>query len=124
MKCLAPGAVLGMLGAGQLGRMFAVAARQAGYRVAVFGGGPDSPCGQVSDFCFDKSFADSAALEEFAAVMSLATSTRIFRWTQSNFSNSESRSTRIRICSKLPSTDCSKSERCAALGFLRRTLSP
>lgn len=69
MKCLAPGAVLGMLGAGQLGRMFAVAARQAGYRVAVFGGGPDSPCGQVSDFCFDKSFADSAALEEFAAVV-------------------------------------------------------
>ncbi len=69
LRTLAPGATLGMLGAGQLGRMFALAAREAGYRIAVYGGGPESPCGQVSDVCFDRSFDDQQSLREFAAAV-------------------------------------------------------
>lgn len=69
LRTLAPGATLGMLGAGQLGRMFALAARAAGYRIAVYGGGPESPCGQVSDLCFDRSFDDQQSLREFAAAV-------------------------------------------------------
>ncbi|MGZ8434698.1 MAG: hypothetical protein ACXW6T_10200, partial [Candidatus Binatia bacterium] len=33
MKPILPGAAIGVLGSGQLGRMFAIAARQMGYRV-------------------------------------------------------------------------------------------
>ena len=40
---LSPGAVLGVLGGGQLGRMFALAARRLGYRVHVFVPDEDSP---------------------------------------------------------------------------------
>ena len=48
-KIIEPGAVIGILGDGQLGRMTAIAAAQLGYRVAVLGpGGRDSPTGQVS----------------------------------------------------------------------------
>jgi 5-(carboxyamino)imidazole ribonucleotide synthase len=44
-----PGATLGMLGGGQLGRMFALAAREMGYRIAVLDPDPDSPAAQVAD---------------------------------------------------------------------------
>jgi 5-(carboxyamino)imidazole ribonucleotide synthase len=49
---LLPGATLGVLGSGQLGRMFAMAARRMGYRVAVFSddhSGSSTPAGQVAD---------------------------------------------------------------------------
>ena len=44
-----PGATLGMLGGGQLGRMFTIAARTMGYRVMVLDPDPISPAGQVAD---------------------------------------------------------------------------
>ncbi len=44
-----PGATLGMLGGGQLGRMFTLSARTMGYRVIVLDPDPDSPAGQVAD---------------------------------------------------------------------------
>ena len=40
---LAPGATIGILGGGQLGRMTALAAARLGYRVHVFATEPDSP---------------------------------------------------------------------------------
>lgn len=49
---LAPGSTLGVLGSGQLGRMFALAARRMGYRVAVYSddrSGSSTPAGQVAD---------------------------------------------------------------------------
>ncbi|MHC4838000.1 MAG: 5-(carboxyamino)imidazole ribonucleotide synthase, partial [Planctomycetota bacterium] len=42
---LLPGACLGVLGGGQLGRMFALAARRMGYRVGVLAPGSDNPAG-------------------------------------------------------------------------------
>ena len=62
-----PGGTIGILGAGQLGRMLAVSARQMGYRVAVFGGESDSPAGQVSDLAWTGAFDDE---EKFWLVFS------------------------------------------------------
>ena len=44
-----PGSTIGLLGGGQLGRMFGIAARRMGYRVHTYEPAPDSPAGQVSD---------------------------------------------------------------------------
>jgi 5-(carboxyamino)imidazole ribonucleotide synthase len=46
---LVPGATIGVLGGGQLGRMMAVAARQMGYRIIVLDPSPRCPTAQVSD---------------------------------------------------------------------------
>ncbi len=46
---LVPGATIGVLGGGQLGRMMAVAARQMGYRIVVLDPSPRCPTAQVSD---------------------------------------------------------------------------
>jgi 5-(carboxyamino)imidazole ribonucleotide synthase len=44
-----PGKTIGILGGGQLGRMFAIAARRMGYRVHSLDPAPDCPAGQVAD---------------------------------------------------------------------------
>jgi len=59
---LLPGATLGMLGGGQLGRMFTVAARVMGYRVVVLDPDPASPAGQLADIHLRGSFDDAATL--------------------------------------------------------------
>src|ERR1700735_903419 len=64
-----PGATIGCLGGGQLGRMFALAARKMGYRVHTVDPTADSPTGQISDREYNTSFEDSPTLLEFAAVV-------------------------------------------------------
>lgn len=44
-----PGSTVGVLGSGQLGRMFAMAARRMGYRVHTYSPDTDTPTGQVAD---------------------------------------------------------------------------
>lgn len=61
-----PGATVGILGGGQLGRMFGIAARRMGYRVHAFEPNPDSPAGQISDVEVNASFSDAPALAQFA----------------------------------------------------------
>lgn len=73
MSLIGPGSTIGILGAGQLGRMLAVKARQMGYRVAVYGGNVDSPCGQVSDHCFDSPLDDTEQLRKFASLCDVVT---------------------------------------------------
>ncbi|MCP4787477.1 MAG: 5-(carboxyamino)imidazole ribonucleotide synthase [Fuerstiella sp.] len=68
-----PGSTIGILGAGQLGRMLAVSARQMGYRIAVFGGDRDSPAGQVSDLAWPGAFDDEDKLLEFARACDVVT---------------------------------------------------
>jgi 5-(carboxyamino)imidazole ribonucleotide synthase len=63
-----PGATLGILGGGQLGRMFALEAKRMGYRVAVLEPSPDSPCGQVADTVIEAAYTDEKALRELAAL--------------------------------------------------------
>ena len=49
VPAIPPGAWLGLLGGGQLGRMFCMAAQSLGYKVAVLDPGADSPAGSVAD---------------------------------------------------------------------------
>jgi 5-(carboxyamino)imidazole ribonucleotide synthase len=66
---VAPGAWLGLLGGGQLGRMFCMAAQSLGYRVAVLDPGGDSPAGTVADRHLRADYLDRTALGELAAVV-------------------------------------------------------
>ena len=68
-----PGATLGVLGGGQLGRMFAIAARRMGYRVHVFSPQGDTPTGQVADVEVTGEFEDLDAVERFAASVAAVT---------------------------------------------------
>ena len=51
-----------MLGGGQLGRMFTMAAKRLGYRVVVLEPAPDSPCGQIADEVITPTKSRCAAL--------------------------------------------------------------
>lgn len=61
-----PGATIGLLGGGQLGRMFTARARTMGYRVWVLDPDPASPAGHLADRHIHASYEDSAALAELA----------------------------------------------------------
>lgn len=65
-KMILPGATLGMLGGGQLGRMFTVAARTMGYRVMVLDPDPLSPAGQFADTHLCADYQDAQALAQMA----------------------------------------------------------
>ena len=65
-KLLLPGATLGILGSGQLGRMFAIAARRLGYRVHTFSPDTETPTGQVADREVCAPYEDLDALADFA----------------------------------------------------------
>jgi 5-(carboxyamino)imidazole ribonucleotide synthase len=72
-RVIAPGAALGVLGGGQLGRMFAIAARRMGYRVHTFSPDDDSPAGQVADLDVTATFEDLDALRTFARGVEVVT---------------------------------------------------
>jgi 5-(carboxyamino)imidazole ribonucleotide synthase len=65
---LQPGAWLGLLGGGQLGRMFTMAAQSMGYRVAVLDPGDHSPAGTVADRHVRADYLDQDALATLAAL--------------------------------------------------------
>lgn len=62
-----PGATLGLLGGGQLGRMFTAVARTRGYEVLVLDPDPASPAAQFASAHLCAPYEDEAALEEFTA---------------------------------------------------------
>jgi len=64
---ITPDAVLGVLGGGQLGRMFCVAARSMGYRVWVLDPDPHSPAGALADRHLEAGYSDKVALDEMRA---------------------------------------------------------
>lgn len=63
---LQPGSMLGVLGGGQLGRMFVHAAQAAGYRVAVLDPDAASPAGAAADAHLRAAYADAGALATLA----------------------------------------------------------
>src|ERR1700753_2385408 len=73
MKPILPGSIIGVLGSGQLGRMFAIAARQMGYRVHTFSPDRDTPTGQVADLEIVAEYEDLKAVADFAANVSVVT---------------------------------------------------
>lgn len=66
MNPILPGSAIGVLGSGQLGRMFAIAARRMGYRVHTFSPDNDTPTGQVADLEVQASYDDLDAVRRFA----------------------------------------------------------
>ncbi len=68
-----PGAVLGVLGSGQLGRMFAIAAARLGYRVHTFSPGTDTPTGHVADLEVSRPYDDLDAVRNFAEGVDVVT---------------------------------------------------
>lgn len=70
---LLPGSTIGMLGGGQLGRMFTVAARTLGYRVIVLEPDPHSPAAQLADEHIVAAYDDETALTLFGNACDVVT---------------------------------------------------
>lgn len=65
-RTILPGATIGVLGGGQLGRMLAHAGNRLGYRFVTLDPAPDSPCGQTASQIV-AGYADREAARELAA---------------------------------------------------------
>ncbi len=72
-RLIAPGATLGVLGGGQLGRMIALAARPLGYRVHVLDPDPNCAASAVVDRVVAGGFDDARAAAELAAGVDVVT---------------------------------------------------
>jgi 5-(carboxyamino)imidazole ribonucleotide synthase len=68
-----PGSTVGVLGGGQLGRMFAMAARRLGYRVHTLAPDHDTPTGQIADVEINASYDDIDAVRRFAQGVDVVT---------------------------------------------------
>ena len=68
-----PGATIGVLGGGQLGRMFAMSARRLGYRVHTFAPEHDTPTGQIADVEMVASYDELDRIREFARGVDVVT---------------------------------------------------
>jgi 5-(carboxyamino)imidazole ribonucleotide synthase len=68
-----PGQTVGIVGGGQLGRMFAIAARRLGYRVHALDPTPDAPAGQVADVEVIAPYDDIDAARRFARAVDVVT---------------------------------------------------
>src|SRR5688572_16655036 len=70
---IAPGSTIGVLGGGQLGRMFAIAARRLGYRVHTLAPEDDTPTGQIADVEINAPYDDLDAVRAFAKGVDVVT---------------------------------------------------
>jgi len=70
---LSPSCWLGLLGGGQLGRMFCMAAQSLGYRVAVLDPGAESPAASVADLHIAADYLDLTGLDRLAKLCSAVT---------------------------------------------------
>ncbi|MBZ2207905.1 5-(carboxyamino)imidazole ribonucleotide synthase [Massilia soli] len=68
-----PPATLGVMGGGQLGRMFAHAAQAMGFKVAVLDPARDSPAGQAADRLIVAGYSDAAGLADLASACAAIT---------------------------------------------------
>jgi 5-(carboxyamino)imidazole ribonucleotide synthase len=73
LKPVLPGSAIGVLGSGQLGRMFAIAARRMGYRVHTYSPDFDTPTGQVSDLEVTAGYGDLDRVRAFAQAVRVVT---------------------------------------------------
>lgn len=72
-KPVLPGTTVGVLGSGQLGRMFAIAARRLGYRVHTLSPDEDTPTGQIADLEINSPYEDLDEVCRFASGVSVVT---------------------------------------------------
>ncbi|HEY1769420.1 MAG TPA: 5-(carboxyamino)imidazole ribonucleotide synthase [Chthoniobacterales bacterium] len=68
-----PGATIGVMGGGQLGRMFAMAARRMGYRVHIFSPEENGPAAQLADRATTANYEDEALVRQFAREIDVLT---------------------------------------------------
>jgi len=73
VQVILPPAMLGILGGGQLGRYFVMAARTMGYRTTVVEPDPNAPAGKVADVHIVAAYDDPAALDQLAATCAVVT---------------------------------------------------
>ena len=73
MQTILPGATLGVMGGGQLGRMFVHAAQRLGYSTAVLDPDAASPAGRVSHHHIQTAYTDPAGLEQLARLSAAIT---------------------------------------------------
>jgi 5-(carboxyamino)imidazole ribonucleotide synthase len=73
LKKVLPGSTIGVLGSGQLGRMFAISARRMGYRVHTYSPDRDSPTGQIADVEIDAPYEDLDRVRRFASAVDVVT---------------------------------------------------
>jgi 5-(carboxyamino)imidazole ribonucleotide synthase len=73
LRIIPPGSTVGVLGSGQLGRMFAIAARRMGYRVHTLSPDDDTPTGQVADREVKAAYDDLDAVRDFARGVDVVT---------------------------------------------------
>lgn len=72
-RAILPGATIGVLGSGQLGRMFAISARRMGYRVHTLSPEEDTPTGHISDLEINASYDDLDAIRSLARGVDVVT---------------------------------------------------
>ncbi|NOX74586.1 MAG: 5-(carboxyamino)imidazole ribonucleotide synthase, partial [Alphaproteobacteria bacterium] len=70
---LKPGATIGILGGGQLGRMLSVAASRLGLKTHIFEPGTNPPAGQVADRITTAEYTDQVAIRTFAQSVDVVT---------------------------------------------------
>ena len=73
VKTLAPGATIGILGGGQLGRMLALAAARLGFKCHVFCPDPQSAAFEVVRRTTVADYGDNGALDRFARAVDVIT---------------------------------------------------
>ena len=72
-RVILPGSAIGVLGSGQLGRMFTIAARRMGYRVHTLSPDQDTPTGQIADLEVTAAYDDLEAIRAFARGVDVVT---------------------------------------------------
>jgi 5-(carboxyamino)imidazole ribonucleotide synthase len=72
-RTLEPGATIGILGGGQLGRMLSVAAARLGFKSAIFEPGGDCPASHVANYHHQAEYDDEDALKRFAESVDVIT---------------------------------------------------
>lgn len=72
-QLILPGSTIGVLGSGQLGRMFGIAARELGYRIITYSPDNDTPTGHIADEEHTGSYEDLSKIREFARKVHVVT---------------------------------------------------
>ncbi len=72
-SAILPGATIGVLGSGQLGRMLAIAARELGYRIQIYSPDNDTPAGHIADKEWTAPYEDLETVRAFASGVQVVT---------------------------------------------------
>lgn len=72
-QAILPPAMLGMLGGGQLGRFFVIAAHEMGYKVTVLDPDKNSPAGRIADVHLCAAYDDAAVLRQLSETCAAVT---------------------------------------------------